>query len=336
MFAKELASEYHSGTPLGEIDIRSLHAKTVPTERFGGRYRNVDVAIGGSNHSPYPPYEVPRAMAELVRWLACTDAPPPLVAVVAHSWLAVIHPFEDGNGRVARLLANVILLRSGWPPLIIRASDRGQYLDALSASDEAGDILRLFDLCLKSIKRSLKELQKPDLATRLFDADLRKNPDQQFDYWSHGISELLESLRETVSSRGFELLCLSSLDISTFLLLREGDKNGNTWLAKIIHPDGRDFLLWLGFMSHEMKDLGSPSLPAPSIFVSKRNHDAQRVHPYTNTQRDLSPISIQEISLVPKPSDEPVLVRSLGGFVDYYPIAIASLRLARELAGTEL
>lgn len=332
MFVNQLANEYHSDLPVSEIDVRALHAATVPTERFAGEYRQIEVQISGSGHEPPPFYDVPRQMSELVAWLNTTEAPPPLAATVVHSWLTIIHPFQDGNGRVARLLANLVLLRNGWPTLIVRASDRLQYLDALSSSDEAGDILPLFDLFVKSIKRSLKEISRPGLAVDLYEADLRARPNLQFEMWSNELKAFLDELRVVLNADDFELIRMSVPSVSTYLLLQDGDSSGNTWLAKIRHPDGRDYLLWLGFMTHEMKDYGGPPLQAPSIFVSERNRGEDTVHPYSNPLLSGSPISIDEISLIPSARERACLIRTARFNVEEFNAVEAARQLAKAIS----
>jgi Fic family protein len=229
VFARRLADDFAgSSIPIREVDVRSLHAFTVPTEVFAGTYRTIDVGIEGSRHTPPSAFEVPLQMMQLVDWLDNTTAPAPLAAAAVHSWLTIIHPFQDGNGRVARLLANVVLLRVGWPPLIVRASDRLQYLDALSGSDAAGDLLPLFQLFVKSINRGLRELEKPGLARRLYEADLGRDADLRFAYWAQQLDCFLEALRDALRPSGFVLDRLAVPSRSTLLLLEDEDVSGNT------------------------------------------------------------------------------------------------------------
>ena len=239
-FARRLADDFaHDLMPIRETDVRSLHQMTVPTERFAGRYRRIEVGIGGSEHQPPSVLDVPQQMSELVAWTNAASAPPALAASVVHSWLTIIHPFEDGNGRVARLLANIVLLRANWSALIVRASDRLQYLDALASSDGGGDLLPLFDLFVKSIKRTLRELETPALAGKLFTADLQRDPDKRYDLWWRELDEFLNELRAQLGPNGVYVDRLSVPPASVFQLLEQGDSAGNTWLAKFCSRDKR-------------------------------------------------------------------------------------------------
>ena len=62
------------------------------------------------------------------------EAEPPEMAFDAHEKLVTIHPFSDGNGRTSRLLMNLLLLKAGYPPVVIRPEDRPAYFDALEAT----------------------------------------------------------------------------------------------------------------------------------------------------------------------------------------------------------
>jgi Fic family protein len=64
----------------------------------------------------------------------------PEAAFEAHFRLTAIHPFADGNGRAARLLMNLMLIRAGYPPVAVRPEDRKLYLDALEQASLAGDL----------------------------------------------------------------------------------------------------------------------------------------------------------------------------------------------------
>jgi Fic family protein len=88
--------------------------------------------IAGSTLVLPSPAEIPARMGDFARWLAAA-APGPETAFEAHAWLVAIHPFADGNGRTARLLMNLVLLRAGYPPVVIGPEHREAYIDALQA-----------------------------------------------------------------------------------------------------------------------------------------------------------------------------------------------------------
>ena len=87
------------------------------------------------------PNEVPQKMQELLDWYSTENENnhPLIVAAFLHYKFVCIHPFDDGNGRVSRLLMNYHLLREGFPPVIIKSKDKDNYLYALQQAD-AGNI----------------------------------------------------------------------------------------------------------------------------------------------------------------------------------------------------
>jgi len=86
------------------------------------------------------PLETPLKMAELMQWYKNNKETHPLVlASQLHYDFIRIHPFDDGNGRVARLLVNYVLMKNEYPPIIVKAADKDKYLTALNKAD-TGDI----------------------------------------------------------------------------------------------------------------------------------------------------------------------------------------------------
>jgi Fic family protein len=83
--------------------------------------------------------------------------PPALQAAELHYNLVAIHPFNDGNGRTARLLMNYHLLRHGYPHTIIEVGERAEYLTALEEAN-AGRCERFTAFVLHSVERSIRRL----------------------------------------------------------------------------------------------------------------------------------------------------------------------------------
>jgi Fic family protein len=122
------------GTALTEMDVRTLHGLVVKRSDpdIAGRYADQGrfVLIETGRRAFPSPAEIPGLMGDFSAWLsAASDTPE--TAFAAHRRLVEIHPFNDGNGRTARLLMNLILLRGNYPPVAVRPEDRPAYLHAL-------------------------------------------------------------------------------------------------------------------------------------------------------------------------------------------------------------
>ena len=90
----------------------------------------------GSTHEYCPPIHVDSEMDQLLNWLHdYKEEDPIIVAAWAHHRFTQIHPYQDGNGRVSRVLATMILLRSDLLPLVIDRDLRVEYLDDLESAD---------------------------------------------------------------------------------------------------------------------------------------------------------------------------------------------------------
>lgn len=121
---------------LSETDIKKLHKLFYQKidEKNAGKYRKIQVYITGSEHIPPKPKEVPELMANLIKWYNSSNEHPVVTAALLHQKLAVIHPFVDGNGRVARLLMNLHLIKNQFPVTIIPPLYRSEYIALLEKS----------------------------------------------------------------------------------------------------------------------------------------------------------------------------------------------------------
>ena len=133
---------------LEEITVTELHRRIVlrSAPDIAGIYSAHPRRIVGSAAIFPNPAKVPVLMAALGEWLAAAPASVD-TAFEAHWRLVAIHPFADGNGRTARLLMNLLLIRSGYPPVAVRPDDRLAYLDALEHASVTGD-RRAYDLLM--------------------------------------------------------------------------------------------------------------------------------------------------------------------------------------------
>jgi cell filamentation protein, protein adenylyltransferase len=141
------------------------HPQATP-EEGPGSFRRHDI-------EPFPegmiPVPWPQAPGEIHDWLRRVQKLPktkgqPLEAISdIHAHFERIHPFLDGNGRVGRLLTNLLLVRMGYPPAIIYKRDRDKYLSALRRAD-AGDIGLLGELLARAVLDNLYRFIVPAVA----------------------------------------------------------------------------------------------------------------------------------------------------------------------------
>lgn len=134
--------------PVTQKDILSMHALILEgiNNPYAGKIRDVEVYITGSPHKLPLPDKVLALMLELSKWLVerqeNKDLHPVMFAAQAHFKLVNIHPFIDGNGRTARLLMNLILMKYGYPIAVFECETekRKAYYNALQTGHE-GNLL---------------------------------------------------------------------------------------------------------------------------------------------------------------------------------------------------
>lgn len=143
---------------ISERDIMQLHdvvLKGIDDEN-AGHYRSVSLRVAGSMVVLPNPRKVPDLMRDFVSWLhSNVDLHAVELAALAHYHLVTIHPFEDGNGRSARLLMNMILLMCGYPPAIIAKTDRLAYINSLEQAQLGGSLDNYLEIIKKAVNRSL-------------------------------------------------------------------------------------------------------------------------------------------------------------------------------------
>ncbi|KAJ4458931.1 putative cell filamentation protein Fic [Paratrimastix pyriformis] len=98
--------------------------------------RTVAIRVTGTRFQFPEASEVPSAMEEFGTWLNSPIEPPNTGAIIeraalAHLRFVTIHPFTDGNGRMARIILNLVLMRNGLLPIIIDPAIRSAYMAAI-------------------------------------------------------------------------------------------------------------------------------------------------------------------------------------------------------------
>lgn len=138
-FIKDLNTLLHKGITErpakggdGKIFMRKIHPEKYKSEP------NHVLTLSGVIHYYADPLQVPGEMEKLVKTLSENEKKmhPVELAALTHYEITRIHPFDDCNGRVSRLLLNLILLRAKYPPIVIKVEERRKYLGVLEQADQ--------------------------------------------------------------------------------------------------------------------------------------------------------------------------------------------------------
>ena len=122
-----------------------------------GQWRVGYVHIRGADYTPPHPREVPQLMTDWVTWLDDDSQTysPVLRAALAHVVFETIHPFSDGNGRVGRLLLNLMLMRDGYPPALLPLDWRSGYMHGLHLAQTTGNHTPICNLIGRAVEQAL-------------------------------------------------------------------------------------------------------------------------------------------------------------------------------------
>ncbi|MCY0979124.1 Fic family protein [Chryseobacterium wangxinyae] len=178
--------------PLSESDIKDLHkiilvepyfSKTISPQGIEfekeikiGQYKtspNHVKTVSGDIHYYTNPEEVAFEMNNLLEWYRNAEEEnlhPIVISAIFHHKFTSIHPFDDGNGRLARILSNFILLKHQYPVIVIKNKHKIQYYSALNIADNGiyEDLVKLF---AENIGFSLDIMQKAINGENINEAD---------------------------------------------------------------------------------------------------------------------------------------------------------------------
>jgi|TARA_R100000049_G_C1957228_1_gene116472 fido (protein-threonine AMPylation protein) len=152
--AGKLASSAHRAW-YRELFQPCVTAGLIKTAALAG-YRNNAVYIKNSLHVP-PRYEAVRDAMPTLFELLSAEEHPSVRAVLGHWLFGYIHPYPDGNGRVARFLMNVMLASGGYPWTVIRVEDRSRYMAALESASVKDDIEPFASFLSEQVQRPASE-----------------------------------------------------------------------------------------------------------------------------------------------------------------------------------
>ena len=145
--------------PIVEADLLAVHGAVLADidATSAGRFRSQRVLIAGTRSVPPGAHRFDELVPATLGLANQADVHPLLRAAELHYNLAAVHPFNDGNGRTARLMMNYLLLRHGFPLAIIEIGERGAYLTALDEAN-SGRLLPFTRLVIAATTRSLNRL----------------------------------------------------------------------------------------------------------------------------------------------------------------------------------
>jgi Fic family protein len=265
--------------------VKEIHGLILGERPGAGVFRREPVTIGGARHVPPATWaDVMKSMEDWERWSRDrASIPAPLRAAVLHAWLAHVHPFIDGNGRTARAITTLELVRAGYPPIIVRKKDRSRYYEALALADD-GDLGAMLDLVLSRANDALRDLERTAGQAQGYSpvvAALRKKQGNQLAIWNKAVELLRANVNAEVGAlveqgggEGHVKDYDPALDLDDYLMLCEGRAISDAWAFAVTirlpacNPVSR--LAWIGYRSDEMTAaLGGRR--GPTVFWSVPN-----------------------------------------------------------------
>jgi Fic family protein len=269
--------------PITENDIKQIHGfilKDIDNTNAGS-YRKTKVVISGSAHTPPEPFDISPQMSDFSKWLAVSSIPGDrfaseeglLIATVAHTWFVSIHPFIDGNGRTARLLMNLILMRFGYPIAIILKEDRMRYYDALEES-QSSNLTPMLNLLVECLEESIEEYEHAleeqqehlewaqAVAGRLSEKE-RIRTGNEYEVWKSAM-ELLKSnfkmlttiIDDQLDGGRIFFADFGNLEFEKYASLKRGDSTKRTWFFRVdfnINNRKARYLFFFGYPSHSIR-----------------------------------------------------------------------------------
>ena len=143
-----------------ELFQPSVAVGLIPASALAG-YRNDAVYLRGSRHVP-PRWQAVRDAMPTLFELLKQETEPAVRAVLGHWLFGYIHPYPDGNGRMARFVMNAMLASGGYPWTVIRLEDRNAYLSALEAASVDQEIGVFARFMAERVQGSQEQNNRPD------------------------------------------------------------------------------------------------------------------------------------------------------------------------------
>lgn len=283
------------------LELHDLLMKNVPNIE-GGKFRTEEVSIKNSEHKPIFWSDVPDEVDELFKWMNRNmhKYNPIVMCSILHHWLAWIHPFSDGNGRVSRLFTNFFLLQKGFPEIVVKIGDRDRYYNSLIEADN-GDITNLVELFSDKIRQTVnvyeeflneheRQLQWQRKYKQIGTEEYSKAKETfsyEYEVWQNQISVFKTLFLKNIANLSVLLPHLTFytkeydiLSYSQYLDIMEDRKVSNTWyLVLSIHNKDNDKSMGFVFYFERFRPTGKADIvesttkkrpPNIKLFVTAR------------------------------------------------------------------
>ncbi|MBN1175807.1 Fic family protein [Candidatus Woesearchaeota archaeon] len=135
------------------------------SKEFAGQFRKLEVVIkardGTVIHKGTPANELILELEEFIKWYKKNKSKfkPLILAAIIHNQFEYMHPFQDGNGRVGRLLLNYILIKNNYPPINIALEDRSEYYWVLYEYSQNDKLRPTIQFLIKQYKKTFKKIK---------------------------------------------------------------------------------------------------------------------------------------------------------------------------------
>jgi Fic family protein len=280
----EIARDHSAATNISQL--HEVHGLLLGDHPGAGIFRNERVTIRGARH--VPPRTWPEVMSQMEHWQAWSkenaSLPAPIRSVVLHAWLTHIHPFIDGNGRTARAIGNLELIRSGYPPVIIKKKERDRYIECLAESDDGGDIRSFAELVFDRIEGALIGLELSAKKRQGFNPLIEKiriRQEKQLRIWETSV-RLLASIVEHNVSAALDPVggkCLTHifaepLDLQDYIEVCAGHPVPRSWAFTLsVEVPGIARLEKLAYIGHRSSRMYNyiAQQGGPSLYWSNKN-----------------------------------------------------------------
>lgn len=280
----ELARNREVATNIAQL--HEIHGLLLGDRPGAGIFRRERVSIRGAKHSPPKTWEeVMRQMEQWQAWsLRNADLPAPIRSVVLHAWLTHVHPYIDGNGRTARAVGNLELIRAGYPPIIIKKKERDRYIECLAESDDGGDIRSFTELVFDRIEGALVGLELSAKRAQGYNPvveKIRLRQEKQLRIWEtsirllasiveHNVSASLEPVGGKCSAHIFA----EPLDLQDYVEVCAGHPVPRSWAFTLsVEVPGIPKLEKLAYIGHRSipmyRELGQQG--GPALYWSSKN-----------------------------------------------------------------